>query len=554
LQLGFSNPVALTFFVLLVLSGVVVLDLPFQAYGAQVVLPHVLHPLKYRPASTLTPGSPPFVPSDIRNAYDFLPLYRRGIQGNGTRIAIIDAFGDSSLSSDLASFDSLTGVPAAVLRVYYPDGLPRTTDAGWELETALDVEWAHAMAPNATIDLVVAVDANVNSVYDAIAYVANRLTSETVLSMSFGLAELGYPSTGPYTVLATHQLFVTMTSHGTTPFASSGDSGSSSCCNVQYPASDPLVVGVGGTTLTLKSDGSYYGETAWSGSTAGSSAVFSKPFWQQGLGDPMRDSVDVSYDGDPASGVLVFHGGHQYQVGGTSAGAPQWAALVALAAQANGVSYGSMNPKLYVLSSLHDVTAGSNGFFSAGVGWDYPTGMGTPDAAAVVSNLTPGTPVSFRSSVVFQRLNVTTVGRLSVNATTSMFSGVVTVTARNVTTGSTVFTKTYSFSNVRLQSTAGGLQSFFLLNIAVAPYALSSDLSLTFKNGAGSVFVQVTRRVDIAGNGFVSINDISIVNSNYGFSVGSSRYNPLADLDASGTVGITDVSIALLLFGAPVFS
>jgi hypothetical protein len=213
-----------------------------------------------------------------------------------------------------------------------------------------------------------------------------------------------------------------------------------------------------------------------------------------------------------------------------------------------------MNPKLYVLSSLHDVTAGSNGFFSAGVGWDYPTGMGTPDAAAVVSNLTPGTPVSFRSSVVFQRLNVTTVGRLSVNATTSMFSGVVTVTARNVTTGSTVFTKTYSFSNVRLQSTAGGLQSFFLLNIAVAPYALSSDLSLTFKNGAGSVFVQVTRRVDIAGNGFVSINDISIVNSNYGFSVGSSRYNPLADLDASGTVGITDVSIALLLFGAPVFS
>lgn len=539
---------------LLVSSGNFSLLGPFEARGTQITLPQVLHPLIYRTASLSSPGSPPFVPSDIRRAYDYTPLYNRGIKGNGTRIAIIDAYGDPMLSSDTVSFNSVTGLPPATLRTYYPDGLPTTQDSGWALETALDVEWAHTVAPNATIDLVVAVDANLNSVFDAMSYVANRFTSETVLSMSFGLAELAYPTTGPYTVSATHQLFVTMTSHGTTPFASSGDSGASSCCDVEYPASDPLVVAVGGTTLTLNSDGSYSGETAWSGSSAGSSAVFSKPSWQQGVGDSGRDSVDVSYDGDPNSGVLVVQGGRQFQVGGTSAGSPQWAALVALAAEANGVHYGSIAPKLYALSSLRDVTLGDDGFFSATTGWDYPTGLGSPDANAVVSNLTPGTPVPVRNSSLFQNLNVTAAGTLAVNATTSMFSGVVTETARNVTTGLIVFTKMYALSNIVLQSLAGALQSTFLLNAAVSPYALSTDLTLKFKNGTGTISAQVTRQVDIAGTGFVGITDVSIVNSDYGFSVGSPSYNPQADLAASGTVTITDVSIVLLLFGARSFT
>jgi len=150
-----------------------------------------------------------------------------------------------------------------------------------------------------------------------------------------------------------------------------------------------LVVAVGGTSLILNSDSSYAGETAWSGSSAGSSVIFTKPSWQVGLGDSMRDIVDVSYDGDPNTGVLVVQGGKEFQVGGTSAGSPQWAALAALANQANTQSYGSLSPKLYKLTSYHDVTAGSNGFFSAKPGWDYPTGLGTPDANATVTSLAP---------------------------------------------------------------------------------------------------------------------------------------------------------------------
>jgi subtilase family serine protease len=109
-------------------------------------LPEVHHPIIYRPASLSSPGSPPFVPSDIRKAYNYLPLYSRGIKGNGTRIAIIDAYGDPSLSTDLSSFNSLTGLPPVTLNIFYPDGPPRRTNSGWAIEIALDVEWAHSIA------------------------------------------------------------------------------------------------------------------------------------------------------------------------------------------------------------------------------------------------------------------------------------------------------------------------------------------------------------------------------------------------------------------------
>src|SRR5712691_10932216 len=88
-----------------------ILTLVSPAVGTQPTLLEVQHPLRYRPVSLSSPGVPPFVPSDIRKAYDFLPLYSKGIKGNGTRIAIVDAYGDSSLSTDLSSFNSLTGLP-----------------------------------------------------------------------------------------------------------------------------------------------------------------------------------------------------------------------------------------------------------------------------------------------------------------------------------------------------------------------------------------------------------------------------------------------------------
>lgn len=514
--------------------------------------PEVVHPILYRPASLSIPGSPPFAPSDIRKAYNFLPLYSRGLKGNGTRIAIIDAFGDPTLTSDLSSFNSQTGLPPATVNMFFPDGANRRSNAGWALETALDVEWAHAIAPSATIDLVVAFDASLGSIFDGIAFVANSLPNERVLSMSFGLPELSYPTTGSFTIAATHQLFVTITSHGTTPFASSGDSGATVCCNPQYPASDPLVVAVGGTSLALNSDASYGSETAWSGSGAGSSTVFSKPSWQQGLGDSMRDIVDVSYDADLNTGVLVIQGGVASQVGGTSVGAPQWAALVDLASQANSQTFGAINAKLYKTSSYHDITVGSDTFFTAGVGWDYPTGLGTPDANATVRALSPTITVPISNSAVFDGSSVVTMGSLVANLGNGTFSGSVTVTARNSTTHIVIFNKTYTIPLTRFNTPSSSVQtSIFLVNIIVKPYNLSSAVFIQLKNNLATVSIGVTRQVDIHHVGVVDIADASALAVAFGSTTTDPNYNPLADFDANGDVSIVDASILALDFDSP---
>lgn len=526
-------------------------------YGSANVLPNVQHPLLYRSASTSSPGSPPYAPSDIWSGYDFNPLYARGLNGSGTRIAIVDAYGDPTLASDLLSFDSSTGLPATTVNTYYPDGVPSARDSGWAVETALDVEWAHAIAPAATIDLVVAYDHGLGHVFDAISYVANRLTNETVLSMSFGLSEAQYPTTGGATIALTHQLFVTMTSHGTTPVASSGDSGASTCCNVSYPASDPQVIAVGGTTLKLNSAGNYASETAWSGSGAGSSTVFTKPSWQQGLGDTMRDITDVSYDADPNTGVMVFEGGCglfcEYEVGGTSAGSPQWAGLIALASQAANTRFGSIASRLYNLSAYHDVTSGSDGYFAAGTGWDYPTGLGTPDASQLISSLVPPS-ASVKDRSIMQGLNVTTTGSLQANIVKLLVSGSITVEATNVTTGSMVFDKNFTIVNAHLQNQTNRLAAIFVLSIPATPYPLSSDISLTIQGTNAQAQVTVTRRVNISGGPTVNVIDATIVIGDYGARLGSTGYDPQADLAAQGTVDITDVSIAELFFEAQVLS
>ncbi len=551
LNISRALPILLLALSILSISGIRVVNATSPESAG--LLPQVQHPLIYRPSSNAVPGSPPYVPSDIRKGYDFNPLYARGVNGSGTRIAIIDAFGDSSMSKDLSSFDSQTGLPPATMNTYYPDGQPATRDSGWALETALDVEWAHAIAPAATIDLVVSYDSGLGHMFDAMKLVANTLTNETVLSMSFGLSESQYPTTGGLTIAATHNLFVTMTSHGTTPFASSGDNGATTCCDVSYPASDPLVVAVGGTTLNLDSSANYVSETTWSGSGAGSSIVFAKPSWQQGLGDSMRDIVDVSYDADPNTGVLVVQGSGRFQVGGTSAGSPQWAGLVALTSQAANKRYGSIAPKLYNLTTYHGITNGSDGFFNAGPGWNYPTGLGTPDANLFVSSLA-GFVVPFGSNSIFQGLNVTTTGNLFVNTSGMTVSGTATVQATNSTTGLLVFAKNYTISNVRLQNMTSNQVARFLLKIPVTPYQLSSDITLTVQGTMISTQVVITRQVNISNSGSVNINDVTTVISDYGSSQGNPTYNPQADVGANGVVGITDVTIVILYYGAPVFN
>jgi len=525
-----------------------------NVFGSMSVM-MMQHPLLYRQASNSVPGSPPYVPSDIRKAYDFLPLYSKGIDGNGTIIVIIDAFGDQKLSADLSSFDSIAGLPSPTVNAFYPNGLPITRDSGWALETALDVEWSHAIAPAAIIDLVIAPNNSIGYIYDSISYVASNLANATVVSMSFGQSESQYPATGPYTIPQTHQLFSTMVSHGTSVFASSGDSGANTCCDASYPASDPLVVAVGGTTLNLNSSASIQTEDTWSGSGAGSSTTFGKPSWQLNLGDSMRDEVDVSYDADPSTGFLVVQNGSHFTVGGTSAGSPQWAALTALASQAANRRFGSIQGNLYGLngsSSYHDVSTGSDGYFSATSGWDYPTGLGTPDANLFINSfLGPSVPV--QSSSLFQGLNVTTTGSLQIDNLSSTISGRVTVNAVNNTSDVPVYGKSFTLTGIRIQNQTMSHGASFVLIVQVGPYPLSIDLTLTIQGNATDVMVTVSREIAVSGGVAVNIVDVTFVMSYFNSVQGSPSYNPRADLAGRGSVDIIDVSLADNFFNAPVF-
>jgi subtilase family serine protease len=357
--------------------------------------PHyVLHAL---PESTLTgPPSSAFTPAQIRHAYGF---DRIANQGAGQVIGIVDAYDDPNVQSDLSVFSQQFGLPACTasngcFREVFEKSRPKA-NANWALEIALDVEWAHAIAPKATIVLV---EVSSNSLSDLLAGVDVAVRNgATVVSMSWMAGEFsGEKNQDNHFV-----------SNGVTFLAASGDSGTGAA----YPAASPNVIGVGGTHLTLNG-GNYSSETAWSGSGGGLSAYEHEPLYQAQFGIPdnpkgARGIPDVSYNGDPSTGIAIYESvglngsSGWFQVGGTSAGTPQWAALVAIAnslrTAARKANLSSTNTALYSLakanigSDFHAVTQGTNGTCGAVCdalsGYDYVTGLGTPQAAALIPAL-----------------------------------------------------------------------------------------------------------------------------------------------------------------------
>ena len=320
-----------------------------------------------------------YSPAQIRHAYGFDQL---SADGTGQTIAIVDAYGSSSIQKDLNTFDSYFKLPAATVSIYYPQGKPGA-NSGWAQETSLDVEWAHAIAPGATIVLVVAKSASFTDLLGAVDYAVNTVHA-TVVSMSWGGSESSGETSYDYHFNVPGVTFV----------ASAGDSGES----VEYPAASPYVVGVGGTSLRLNSSSDRSTETAWSGSGGGISQYESAPSWQSSWsGLSFRGVPDVSYVADPNTGVEVVYGGRLYVFGGTSVGAPQWAALVALANSLNTSPLNSADSALYSAagtadtingSFYYDITSGNNGTDSddyAIAGFDLVTGLGSPAA----NNLAP---------------------------------------------------------------------------------------------------------------------------------------------------------------------
>jgi subtilase family serine protease len=342
-----------------------------------------------------SPNGATYSPSQVKTAYQ----YSSTATGSGETIAIIDAYGSSSLTSDLKCFDSQFGLPAPTLQIVQPFGNPHGSNSGWGLETSLDVEWAHAMAPAAAILLIIVPSASLTYlINDAVPYAVSH--GANVISMSWGAAE---SSSSCSTWQSESSYFSNAASAGVIPVASSGDSGAYDGTNsptVIYPASDPSVLGVGGTTLTLTSSSSWSSEVAWNdqyGSSGGGvSSCFSEPSYQSSSviqvttssasAMPSGRSVpDVAYNADVLTGFWVYDtSGYSgwVQVGGTSAGAPQWSAIVADAlSSGTGLNAGSIHSSLYSLigtSNLHDITTGNNNYYYATSAYDAATGIGTP--------------------------------------------------------------------------------------------------------------------------------------------------------------------------------
>jgi subtilase family serine protease len=348
-----------------------------------------------------SPSAPPtsaLAPAQVRRAYGF---DRVNNQGHGQMIGIVDAYDDPNIESDLGVFNKQYGLPACTAangcfrKVYSHRGQP-AANANWAVEIALDVEWAHAIAPQAVILLV---EAPSNSFSDLLNGVDVAVRDgASVVSMSWMAGEFQGEN-----FLDNH--FV---SNGVTFLAASGDGGT----GVAYPAASPNVIGVGGTSLSLNAGGNYQSEIAWSGSGGGLSTIEREPSFQAQLGVPddsrgFRGIPDVSYNANPGTGYAIYDslGVNRYsgwfQVGGTSAGTPQWAALIAIAnsmrAAQRKANLTSTNTPLYSIAKsapgkdFHAVTRGSNGacgqLCTAMPGYDYITGMGTPQANVLIGVL-----------------------------------------------------------------------------------------------------------------------------------------------------------------------
>jgi subtilase family serine protease len=329
----------------------------------------------FKAAQTAASG---VTPAEIKKIYN-LP----STGGTGT-IAIIDAYDDPTIESDLAAFDKQFGLVACTTKngcfEKHTMAASTTKDAGWSMEISLDVEWAHAIAPKAKILLVEAKTPSGANLVSAIDYARGR-KDVVAISMSWGGAEFSDE-------LSYDSHLVPKANPVTTFFASSGDDGT----GASWPASSPDVIGVGGTSLKLTSKGTLSSETAWAGSGGGVSAYEKEPAYQASYNIPkangMRAIPDVAYDADPASGYPIYYSGPQpantadwYVVGGTSAGAPQWAAIRALGTVTLAKIY-TDKASTSTLKYFRDITSGSNGtcsyYCDARKRYDYVTGVGTP--------------------------------------------------------------------------------------------------------------------------------------------------------------------------------
>ena len=315
-------------------------------------------------------------PATLRSVYS-LP----STGGVGT-IAIVDAYHYATAENDLSVFSSQFGLPQCTIangcfKQVFASGTQPRSNCGWNQEAALDIEWAHAMAPNAHITLVEAASNSFANLFAAVDVATAQVTANGghgQVSMSWSGSEFSTESSND-----SH-----FTHNSVVYFASSGDTGGVN----GYPSVSPFVVSAGGTSVKLNSNGTFSSETGWSGSGGGPSKYESIPNWQVGIANAdttHRSAPDFSFDADPNTGVSVYdstscQGLSGWLVfGGTSVSSPSLAGIVNLA----GHNSTNTTQELTLIYSnigtgdFRDIVSGTAGTFTCKTGYDFVTGVGS---------------------------------------------------------------------------------------------------------------------------------------------------------------------------------
>jgi subtilase family serine protease len=421
---------------IVVTAGLAALAVPLSAQAGHGASPARTGAASLRSARAVAGG---LTPQQITTAYNVAPLRKKGIDGKGQTIVVVDSFGSPTIRADLAHFDAYFKLPAPPsFTVIQPAGPVPAFHAGngnrvgWAEETTLDVEWSHVMAPAARIVLVETPTSENEgttgfpAIVKAERYVLKHHLGQ-VISQSFAATEQTFKAASDYAALRDLRGAYRLADQDhVTVLAATGDNGATAdkwnmddlytTRAVSWPATDPLVTAVGGTQLDLRANGTRRkADVAWSDSGGGQSIVFGRPAYQNGVAGTTGSSrgvPDISMDASCGSDVAIytsFSGGEWSGICGTSLATPLFAGVVAMADQVAGHGkahdLGLINPALYTMEARHDrgivdVVKGNNSQtfgqggktftvtgFAAAQGYDLVSGVGTVNAAYFVPEL-----------------------------------------------------------------------------------------------------------------------------------------------------------------------
>jgi len=510
------------------------------------------------PQANMSNGAHYLAPADFATIYDVAPLYQNSINGTGQSVAVVARC--NIHISDVSTFRSFFGLTANNPTIVVNGTDPGIVSNGEETEADLDAEWAGAIAQNAAVQFVVSASTNTSDgVMLSAQYIVNNNLAP-VMTLSFGLCESAQGAAGNSFI---NSLWQQAAAQGISVLVAAGDNGAAGCdassantatqgLAVNGLCSTPYDVCVGGTEFNDSSNPSaywsaqngtglgsavgYIPETVWNESGAvpggsqlwagsgGVSTIYAKPTWQAGAGVPadgMRDVPDVSLTAAGHDGYLIYQNGGLGAVGGTSAATPSLASLLALAVQKTGGRLGNPDAMFYSLAAsqasggpavFHDTTTGNNSVpgvtgFSAGVGYDEASGLGSVDAAQLINNWGGTSSPSLQVSLSSPTISMADGASAGVTVTVGVsggFSSAVVLSATGLPAGVTA-----AFSPATLTAPGSGT-SALALSAGSQVAAGSYPVTVTANGGSVTQNTTLTLTVTPTGSFRLGLNSTSV--------------------------------------------